>query len=374
MSTFFVTGATGSLAPFLIHHLLHEDAGHRFICLVRRPDAPDRLRHRIAAVCPACARRVEAPRVSFVDGDVTRPFEVLDRVDAVWHFAADLRMDPAAAREIYAGNIAGTQQILDFCGRTGAALYYISTAYVCGKRTGLVREDELLCGQEFRNAYEGSKAQAELMVQEWMRDHPGIVFRPSIVLGDTRTGIALAFQGLYKMVWAIWFLRERLAERTGKAGAALADLVLRIPIIIPCFSADAGINVVGAEYVTALLADLHRRPGALGRTFHLANPRPPTLETLLDLTTGIMGVRGMRLVQTSAIHVQELHESIRRLAGWLWDRVAVYCPYLMGDHPTFDMTNVALVAGAVPPHPPIDEATLHRLYSFAVARRFRDIE
>jgi len=295
-------------------------------------------------------------------------------VDATWHFAADLRMDPGAAQETYAANLAGTRHVLDLCTHSGASLYYISTAYVCGKRTGLVREDELFCGQDFRNAYESSKAQAEEMVREWMRDHPGIVFRPSIVLGDTRTGTALAFHGLYTMVWAIWFLKERLAERTGKAGAALADIVLRIPIIIPCFSADAGINVVGAEYVTALLADLHRRPDALGRTFHLANPRPPTLETLLNLTTGIMGVRGMRLVQSSAIHIQELHESIRRLAGWLWDRVGVYCPYLMGDHPTFDMSNVALVAGAIPSHPPLDEATLHRLYSFAIQRRFRDIE
>ncbi len=374
MTTFFVTGGAGALAPFLIHQFLHEDAGHTFACLVRRPDAPDRLRRRIAAICPACLPRVEAPHVTFIEGDVTRPIAVSGRVDAVWHFAADLRMDPGAAPAVTSANLEGTRTILDFCTQTGATLYYISTAYVCGVRTGLVREDELLCGQDFRNAYESSKARAELMVQTWVRDHPGIVFRPSIVLGDTRTGTALAFQGLYKMVWAIWFLKERLAERTGKAGAALADLILRIPIIIPCFSADAGINVVGAEYVTALLVDLHRRPEALGRTFHLANPCPPTLQTLVDLTTGFLGVRGMRLMQSSAIHLLDLHESIRRLAGWLWDRVGVYCPYLMGDHPQFDMSNVARVAGAIPPHPPIDEATLSRLYAFAVARRFRDIE
>ncbi len=374
MITFFVTGASGAMAPFLIHQFLHEDAGHRFLCLARRADAAQRLRRRIAAICPPCAHRIEAPQVTFVEGDITRPVPETGRVDAVWHFAADLRMDPGAAQAVTAANLAGTRNILDLCTRTGAILYYISTAYVCGKRTGVVREDELLCGQGFRNAYESSKAQAEAMVQAWMRDHPGIVFRPSIVLGDTRTGIALAFQGLYKMVWAIWFLKERLAERTGKAGSALADLVLRIPIIIPCFSADAGINVVGAEYVTALLVDLHRRPESLGRTFHLANPRPPRLETLLDMTTRVMGVRGMRLMQNSGINLHDLHESIRRLSGWLWDRVGVYCPYLIGDHPSFDMSNVAVVSGAIPQHPPLDEATLRRLYTFAVARRFRDIK
>ncbi len=378
MTNFFVTGATGALAPFLIHHLLHAGDGHRFICLARRTDAPERLHRRIAVICPACAPRAKPPRVTFVQGDVTQPILVDGRVNATWHFAADLRMDPEAAQAIYTTNLTGTQNVLDFCDRKAAALYYISTAYVCGTRTGLVREDELLCGQDFRNAYEASKAQAELLVRDWMQDHPGIVFRPSIVLGDTRTGIALAFQGLYKLVWALWFLRDRVAKHTGKAGAALADLILRIPIVLPCFSADAGINVVGAEYVTALLADLHRRPEAVGRTFHLANPRPPTLQTILDLTTGFMGVRGMRLVESSALHladlVADLPESLRRLVAKLWDQVKVYCPYLLGDHPSFDMSNVAAVTGAIPPHPPFDEVTLNRLYTFAIARRFRDIE
>ena len=378
MTTFYVTGATGALAPFLIHHLLHEDAGHRFVCLARRADAPERLRRRIEAICPSCAPRVAPPRVVFTEGDVTRPLRPNGHLDGVWHFAADLRMDPDAAQAIQATNITGTRTILDFCGRTEAPLYYISTAYVCGTRTGIVREDELLCGQGFRNAYEESKAQAEQIVREWMRDHPGIIFRPSIVLGDTRTGIALAFQGIYKLVWALWFLRERLGARTGKAGAALADLMLRIPIVLPCFSADAGINVVGAEYVTALLADLHRRPEAVGRTFHVANPSPPTVQALLDLTTGLIGVRGMRLMESSALHLADmmadLPESIRRLAGKLWDQVKVYCPYLLGDHPVLDMSNVGLVTGRIPPHPPLDEATLRRLFNFAIARRFRDIE
>ncbi len=374
MTTFFVTGASGAMAPFLIHQFLHEDTGHRFVCLARRADAALRLHHRIAAICPPCAPRIAAPRVTFVEGDITRPLPAMGRVDAVWHFAADLRMDPGAAQAVTAANLAGTRNVLDFCAATGATLYYISTAYVCGKRTGLVREDELLCGQGFRNAYESSKAQAEAMVQDWMRDHPGIVFRPSILLGDTRTGIALAFQGFYKLAWALWILKERLAAHTGKAGAALADVILRLPILLPCLSANVGLNVVGVDHVTALLVELHRRPEALGRTFHLANPRPPTLQSLVELTSLLLGVRGVRLVQTSAIHLQDLHESIRRLAGWLWDQVGVYCPYLLGEHPTFDMANVRLVTGRIPQHPPLDEATLHRLYTFAVARRFRDIE
>lgn len=373
MTTFFVTGATGALAPFVVHHLLHEDAGHRFICLARRADAPGRLQRRIEAICPPCARRVAAPRVRFVEGDVTHPIRVDVPVGAVWHFAADVRMDPEAAGAVWTANLEGTRQVLDLCTRSEASLYYISTAYVCGTRSGLVREDELLCGQGFRNPYEASKASAELLVQDWMRDHPGIVFRPSIVVGDTRTGTALAFQGFYKLVWALWFLKERLANRTGEAGTAIANRTLRIPVLLPCLSPDTGINVVGAEYVTAVLADLHRRPEALGRTFHVTNPSPPTVRSLLDLTTGLLGVHGMRLGQSRVLHLEDMDRSIGRLAKWLWEQVTVYCPYLLTEHPRFDMSNVALVAGTIPTHPPVDEVTLNRLCRFAISRRFRDI-
>ena len=316
--------------------------------------------------------------MTFVEGDVIQPIRVDGRVDAVWHFAADLRMDPAAAQEISATNLMGTRRILEFCTEQGAILYYLSTAYVSGTRTGFVREDELFCGQTFRNAYEASKAEAERLVQEWLLHHRGMVLRPSIVLGDMRTGTSLTFHGLYKMVWALWLLRERLATKTGKAGKELANLMPRIPIVLPLFSPEARVNIVGAEYVTALLVDLSRRPEAYGRTFHVTNPQPPTFQTLVELTTGLLGVRSMRIVQATRIHlqelVQELDESTQRLAGWLWDQIQVYCPYLLADHPMFDMSNVKLVLGTIPDHQPINEATMDRLYRFAITHRFRDIE
>src|SRR5262249_32784553 len=156
---------------------------------------------------------------------------------------------------------------------------------------GVVREADLLRGQSFRNAYERSKGEAELLVQDWIREYRGIVFRPSILVGDTRTGIALAFHGLYKLAWAFCLLRERLATRTRNGGGASAHRPLRLPITLPCASKDTPINVVGVEYVIALMVDLYLRPEALGRTFHLTNPSPPTLHTLVHLTARLMKLR-----------------------------------------------------------------------------------
>ena len=52
-------------------------------------------------------------------------------------------------------------------------------------------------GQDFRNPYEQSKFEAELLVRERSRSLPIQVVRPSIVVGDSRTGLTPAFNVLY---------------------------------------------------------------------------------------------------------------------------------------------------------------------------------
>ncbi|HEY6929925.1 MAG TPA: SDR family oxidoreductase [Thermoanaerobaculia bacterium] len=369
MKTTLVTGAAGTLAPFLIHHLLHEDDEQTFVCLGRRPDASETVRRRIAALCRGCAPRVRAPRFRFIVGDTGISIPYDGRVDSVWHFASDLRMDPSSAEAVLSANLAGTRTILDFCARNSATLYYLSTAYVCGTRSGTIAESDLLCGQSFRNAYEESKARSEELVGNWLVDHPGIVFRPSIVIGDTRTGVALSFQGLYRMIWGLWRLRDRVLHR-GPLATVLPELVLPLPVALPCSSAETLLNVVGADYVTSLLVAIHRQPSALGRAFHVVNPSPPTLQELLDVTVRLMGVRGIKLVELGAAILEKVDVDLRRLNAWLGDQITVYFPYLWGRHPVFDMSNVRSVLGSVPAHPKLDETTLGRLYQYALDRNF----
>ena len=367
MTTLFFTGSTGALAPFLIHRLLHGGGGaDRFVCLVRSAGGADRLGRRIGAICPACAREVTPERFTFVPGDVTEGIPEVGRVDAVWHFAGDLRMDPDSAREVAATNLAGTRSVLDLCRRTGAALYDVSTAYVCGTRSGPVREKELLCGQSFRNAYEDSKAHAEELVREHLGGSPGIVFRPSIVLGDTSTGVSLTFAGFYRVLWAAARLRDRL---TGLAGSLLSAGGSDLVITLPCASLDERVNLVAAEYVTDLMMRLHADPRALGRTFHLVNPEPPSIGELLAVLQEVIGMSGFRLVPQGPGH-EEAGAGVSALAGALGDNVLVYFPYLTGSHPEFDMGNVAMLCGGIPAHPPLDHAAWERLFAYAAERDF----
>jgi nucleoside-diphosphate-sugar epimerase len=366
MKTLFFTGATGALAPFLIHRLLHEEGTDRFVCLARSAGARDRLARRIRTICEDCAGEVGPERFTFVAGDVTDDIPDSGRVDSVWHFAGDLRMDSDSEKEVFATNVGGTQHVLDLCRRTGATLYDVSTAYVCGTRSGRVREDELSCGQAFRNAYEDSKARSEELVREHLRQSPGMVFRPSIVLGDTRTGVTLTFAGFYKVLWAAARLRDRL---TGFAGSLLSAGGKGLTLTLPCASLEEKVNLVAAEYVTDLLVRLHADSSALGRTFHLTNPTPPSIGDLLGVLTEVIGLRGVRLVPEGPGH-EEAGEGVRDLTGTLGDHVLVYFPYLAGSHPDFDMSNVAAVCGGIPPHPPLDHAAWERLYGYAAERDF----
>src|SRR5262249_59131655 len=80
-------------------------------------------------------------------------------------------------------------------------LLHLSTAYVCGERTGLVAEGELDVGQRFANGYESSKAEAEHLVRAAQKQG-GIsaVARPSIVVGRYRDGAIGQFTHIYTLI------------------------------------------------------------------------------------------------------------------------------------------------------------------------------
>ena len=128
----------------------------------------------------------------------------------------------------------------------------MGTAYVAGQRTGLIREDELNVGQGFRNTYEqhqvrGGSAGA---LAVWLNAlHHS---RPSIIVGDSRTGVTSSFKMMY---WPLKIYARRL-WRT-----------------VPGYP-DAVLDIVPVDFVTASVAHLAFEESAFGSTVHLcAGPR-----------------------------------------------------------------------------------------------------
>ncbi|MEA2126617.1 MAG: hypothetical protein QOI80_3399, partial [Solirubrobacteraceae bacterium] len=176
--TVLLTGATGFLGSYLAAQLPEPPC-----CVVRGAGPQARLD---AALAPLGASGVAVP------GDVTRPLDVdLAGVTHIVHCAADVSFDRPLA-DARAINVAGARHVVELARRAPALerLVHVSTAYVAGIAPG-----------RFRNSYEQSKHEAEEVVRA--ADVPYAIVRPSIVVGESRTGWTSSFNVLYPPLRAL---------------------------------------------------------------------------------------------------------------------------------------------------------------------------
>ena len=247
-----ITGATGFLGVQLVRELLQRKPNASLALLIRNTAGQSAQQRADTFIPPADRARVEV-----FSGDVSQPNCGLSPADyarlsaettRVIHSAATVRFDHSLdeARRI---NVEGTRHVLDFAGsaRELRSFAYVGTAYVAGERTGLVRENELAVGQRYRNTYEQTKAEAEALVQARLASLPGMILRPSIIVGDSKTGVTSSFKMMY---WPLKIYARRL-WRT-----------------VPGY-ADAVLDIVPVDFVASSVAQLLFDKAALASTVHL---------------------------------------------------------------------------------------------------------
>ena len=260
----FLTGFPGFIGRRLAVRLLEDDSELRVVALVE-PRMVDEAR--------AAAAEIGADRIEILAGDIAeRRLGLADtdwkrltaEVTSAFHLAAiyNLAVPLELAQRV---NVDGTGNVLELCAACERLerLNYVSTAYVAGARRGVVYEHELALGQAFKNHYESTKFQAEVWVREAMDDVPTTIYRPAIVVGDSRTGETQKFDGPYYMLRVISFCESRGTP-------------------IPQFGrAAAPFNVVPVDFVVDALVAGSRSADAVGETLHLVDPEPVTASALL---------------------------------------------------------------------------------------------
>ncbi|MFL6336778.1 MAG: SDR family oxidoreductase [Pyrinomonadaceae bacterium] len=267
--TIFLTGFPGFIAGRLVERLARE--GARFLLLVQ-PAFAQRARTEIAQLSETTGAPPESFRV--LEGDITREDLGLSAADievakseatVLFHLAAVY--DLAVAREVGVRvNVEGTRNVNRFAlGLTALKRYhYVSTCYVAGRRTGLIRETELRHEAGFRNFYEETKYLAELEVEALKAELPVTIHRPSVVCGDSRTGETAKYDGVYYLINYL---------RMWPGALSLANIG----------NADVRLNVVPVDFVVEAMVALASDDASAGQTVQLADPDPLTTEELFDI-------------------------------------------------------------------------------------------
>jgi thioester reductase-like protein len=344
-----LTGATGFLGRYLLRELL---ASGQRVAVLARPGRSGSAAERVAELLASVNAR---PVV--LTGDLNAPGLGLRGADRDWlarhcrsvvHAAARVSLRRSADGEPCKTNVRGTENLLGLCAEFGLReLHHVSTAFVCGDRVGPAREDELDRGQGFHNEYEGSKLEAERRV----RSASGLratIYRPAIIVGDSRTGYTSSYLGFYRFL----DLADRLAGPVGADGRR--SLPLRLP-----FTGDEPRNLVPVDWVARAIVRIVNRPRWHGQTYHLVAPVPVRVRAIKEVAERMLNLDGVRCAgprrPADATHLEEM----------FLDHLEEYWPYLGGD-PSFDYRNT-LAALPTLPAPRVGRAMLARLIRFAVA-------
>lgn len=265
MTVLFVTGVTGFVGRYAALRLLDRPDKPTLRCLVRadrEEEGHKRLLDSLRKAAPDDVVAAVADRIEAVPGDLLEPRlglgetawrDVAEGVDAVLHAAADIRFDRDLA-ESRRYNVEGTREVIDLAraaadGGTLKRFDWVGTAFVAGLRRDLVAEDDLEHDQGWKNPYEQSKYEAELLVRTEAADLPWTILRPSIVVGDSRTGTTSNFGMLY---WPVQ-LYARGWWRT----------IVGRP--------DTPVDIVPVDFVADALEALCRCDAPTRKTYHLAS-------------------------------------------------------------------------------------------------------
>ncbi len=187
MNVVLLTGSTGSFGSFLAHDLLKKQS--RVILLVRaktKSDAEKRVSN-VLRNYSGGGGKIQVFRCDLSAKNLglanTDQLYLHSNVTHILHAAASTRFN-LPLLEARRNNVTSTRNLLAFA-RSCIKLErfgFVSTAFVAGRRSGLILEDEFVHSTGFLNTYEESKYEAERTVRDSSKNLKIVIFRPSLII------------------------------------------------------------------------------------------------------------------------------------------------------------------------------------------------
>jgi nucleoside-diphosphate-sugar epimerase len=260
---YFFTGFPGFICNQLIRQVLKRNNNQGRVFVLVLPgmgEKAEKERERILSEL-----NLEEQAFTIIQGDITEPLLLMapkeqeflkEKVTHVFHLAAIY--DLAVPRDIaYKINVIGTENVNNWVKKLPhlSRYVYFSTAYVVGTREGILYETELIRPPSFKNHYEETKFEAEVLVDKLKKEVPVTIIRPGIVKGHSQTGETIKFDGPYFIMNFLERLKfSPLIPKLGE-GAAL-------------------VNLVPIDYIIQATTYLSFLENGTGKTYHLTDPRP----------------------------------------------------------------------------------------------------
>jgi thioester reductase-like protein len=339
----FLTGSTGYIGAHVAANLLDTHAASLNL-LVRARDpqqAAERLWEALQLHMDFArfSEHLQA-RMRVFCGDLTTPQFGLDRdsydrlihtTDSVIHCAASLNRK--SEKSCLNVNLRGTLEVIQLARRSH---YYhglrrfsnVSTVAVAGKRQNeVVTEDRSIeWDRSDYDPYARTKKFCEHMIRELLPEVPLTIFRPSIVLGDSRHAETTQFD----MVKAFVFL------------AGLPALPFR---------PTDKIDIVNVDFVAEAIATLHQKEHPLYDTYHLSSGTGS--QTFREVTDALAAAQGKRSPMFLPFMEKPFSGSVNTLAnrkgsmGYGASLMKVFMPYLVWNT-VFDNSRVTSELGKTP--------------------------
>lgn len=296
----------------------------------------------------------DVDRAKVIAGDITEPMCGLEgnivktltgRVNRIIHLAANVSFEPndkdGMIKKI---NHEGTRNIVNLAGKLGIReFHHCSTVYLGG-----------------RNPYEISKAEAEYLITD--NNFAWNIYRPSAVVGDSRTGHTSDFNGYYGGYAIFHALAEKMRAREMRL---FGEVSLPVHVLS---SSTSTINLIQQDWVVNTMLKLLKK-GAKNEVYNLAHPFPPMSRWVWQTGFDVLGIKDVRYCEKPA-DFGNMDRKMRIIQKAVDEIIIRYRPYVMHED-TFSLSSVRQALGAEYSDPPkITSGFIYKLLKYAVKMNF----